>query len=560
MFSAVLTEKIRVLYEKQLTGFLKISGPEGKQWYLYFLLGRIVWGQAGFHDLRRWQRYVALHNPVFFEQVNQPVSLYYEYWNYASLAKLVRRKQFPRDVFSKVVEYYVAEVIFDIIRTGTLHYSQPDELLMESVPRSVSKMPFIMLESLQSLQRAKQEWQRWSQVGLAKISPDWAPTIEDPETLKDRIPASTFQTLSSFANGEKTLRDISIECKQPIIPITKSILPHVSKQLLTLATLPDLVDTVTHGFHLELKASDKDSESKEDADKRTFTEASAQAVDVSEIDVTSSETASPKADIAKTASSETTFSETTSSEKVPPKTASSETMASEISSSKITAPETISSTETVPSGTVLPEGNPSQPVVADVENSDEKIKANEQLITSIREKLNSSLHKSDLPNLQAAESKVLTLERAVAKGNPSAQPVASEENTAAPATNSLLPKIAHIEDSLFDSRIMSPIVERLGYRYINIQDPLQALPMLIEIKPELIFLDLIMPMANGFEVCAQIRRMTLFQQTPIIIVTSNKGIIDRLRVKMSGASGFMSKPIKEKKVKKIFKKHIENNR
>ncbi|MEO1446422.1 MAG: response regulator, partial [Cyanobacteria bacterium J06635_11] len=169
-------------------------------------------------------------------------------------------------------------------------------------------------------------------------------------------------------------------------------------------------------------------------------------------------------------------------------------------------------------------------------------------------------HKSDLPNLQAAESKVLTLERAVAKGNPSAQPVASEENTAAPATNSLLPKIAHIEDSLFDSRIMSPIVERLGYRYINIQDPLQALPMLIEIKPELIFLDLIMPMANGFEVCAQIRRMTLFQQTPIIIVTSNKGIIDRLRVKMSGASGFMSKPIKEKKVKKIFKKHIENNR
>ncbi|MEL7522342.1 MAG: hypothetical protein AAGJ80_12145, partial [Cyanobacteria bacterium J06553_1] len=342
---------------------MKISGPEGKQWYLYFLLGRIVWGQAGFHDLRRWQRYVALHNPVFFEQVNQPVSLYYEYWNYASLAKLVRRKQFPRDVFSKVVEYYVAEVIFDIIRTGTLHYSQPDELLMESVPRSVSKMPFIMLESLQSLQRAKQEWQRWSQVGLAKISPDWAPTIEDPETLKDRIPASTFQTLSSFANGEKTLRDISIECKQPIIPITKSILPHVSKQLLTLATLPDLVDTVTHGFHLELTAFDKDSENKEDADKRTFTEASAQAVENSETEAISEEIASPKTAIAKTTSSETISFETTPSDGVPLKTISSETTASE-SSSKITAPETISSSEPVSSGTVLPEGNPSQPVVA----------------------------------------------------------------------------------------------------------------------------------------------------------------------------------------------------
>ncbi|MEM9089575.1 MAG: hypothetical protein AAGC93_12610, partial [Cyanobacteria bacterium P01_F01_bin.53] len=90
MFEKILAEKIRACYEKQFTGLLKFSGQGERHWHLYFLLGRIVWGQSGVHDLRRWQRYLAIHNPDFFEQVSQPVGLYYEYWNYCSLAKLVK--------------------------------------------------------------------------------------------------------------------------------------------------------------------------------------------------------------------------------------------------------------------------------------------------------------------------------------------------------------------------------------------------------------------------------------------------------------------------------------
>ena len=121
---------------------------------------------------------------------------------------------------------------------------------------------------------------------------------------------------------------------------------------------------------------------------------------------------------------------------------------------------------------------------------------------------------------------------------------------------SRLPKIVYVDDSPADSRTMAKIVEKMGYQYTNIPDPLQALPMLIELKPKLIFLDLVMPIANGYEICAQIRRVSSFKKTPIVIVTSNDGIADRVRAKIVGASGFMGKPIKEKKVIKVFKKYL----
>ena len=108
--------------------------------------------------------------------------------------------------------------------------------------------------------------------------------------------------------------------------------------------------------------------------------------------------------------------------------------------------------------------------------------------------------------------------------------------------------VAYVEDSRFDSAAMSNILNRAGYRFINIRDSTQALPMLLEHKPDLILLDLIMPVANGYEVCAQIRRVSAFKNTPIIIVTSSDGLVDRVRAKLVGSSGFIAKPISPEKV------------
>ena len=118
------------------------------------------------------------------------------------------------------------------------------------------------------------------------------------------------------------------------------------------------------------------------------------------------------------------------------------------------------------------------------------------------------------------------------------------------------PLVAYIDDSIRDSKIMGEIVIKAGYRYINLQDSVLALPMLLEHKPGLIFLDLVMPIANGYEICAQIRRTSMFRNTPVIIVTGNDGIVDRVRAKLVRASDFIAKPITIKKVVPILRQYL----
>jgi CheY-like chemotaxis protein len=118
------------------------------------------------------------------------------------------------------------------------------------------------------------------------------------------------------------------------------------------------------------------------------------------------------------------------------------------------------------------------------------------------------------------------------------------------------PLITYIDDSPRDSQLMGQILTQAGYRYISLQDSVLALPMLLEHKPSLIFLDLVMPIANGYEICAQIRRATVLKDTPVIIFTSNDGIIDRVRAKVVRATEFLSKPIEPHKVLTTVKKYL----
>ena len=119
-----------------------------------------------------------------------------------------------------------------------------------------------------------------------------------------------------------------------------------------------------------------------------------------------------------------------------------------------------------------------------------------------------------------------------------------------------VPLVACIDDSKRECDTMGKILTQAGYRFIGIQDSMQALPMLLEQKPGVIFLDLVMPIASGYEICSQIRRIALFKNTPIVILTSNDGIIDRVRAKVVGSSGFLAKPVDADKVLTVVRKYL----
>jgi two-component system, chemotaxis family, response regulator PixG len=113
-----------------------------------------------------------------------------------------------------------------------------------------------------------------------------------------------------------------------------------------------------------------------------------------------------------------------------------------------------------------------------------------------------------------------------------------------------------IDDSPQVCELMRSIVIDAGYRFIAIQDSTQALPRLLENKPDLIFLDLVMPKVNGYEVCGQIGRISSLAKTPTIILTSKDGLLDRLRSKVVGASEFICKPITKAAIDSCLDKYI----
>ncbi len=118
----------------------------------------------------------------------------------------------------------------------------------------------------------------------------------------------------------------------------------------------------------------------------------------------------------------------------------------------------------------------------------------------------------------------------------------SPEPPPAPVTQIPRKLIACIDDSALVISVLKSILEPNGYDVLEITDPLKGIAQLLDHKPDLILLDLVMPSTNGYELCNFLRKTTVFQHTPIVMLTSKDKVVDRMRAKQVGSSDFLSKP------------------
>jgi two-component system, chemotaxis family, response regulator PixG len=119
------------------------------------------------------------------------------------------------------------------------------------------------------------------------------------------------------------------------------------------------------------------------------------------------------------------------------------------------------------------------------------------------------------------------------------------------------PLVACIDDELSVYQNLERILAQNRCRSFGVQEPYKIITALIQNKPDLIFLDLIMPAINGYEICEKIRKISSLKNVPIIILSSRDGSFERERAKLSGANGFLGKPIRSTSVIEILNKYIE---
>lgn len=120
------------------------------------------------------------------------------------------------------------------------------------------------------------------------------------------------------------------------------------------------------------------------------------------------------------------------------------------------------------------------------------------------------------------------------------------------------PLVACVDDSPLICQSMESIITTNGYRFVSVQDPLRVISILLSKKPDIIFLDLVMPYTNGYEICSRLRKISQFSSTPIIILSGNDGVIDQVRARLMGATSFVSKPVEQTLILNTVRQYLKS--
>ena len=109
-----------------------------------------------------------------------------------------------------------------------------------------------------------------------------------------------------------------------------------------------------------------------------------------------------------------------------------------------------------------------------------------------------------------------------------------------------------IEDDAESRRATGELFLRDDWKILEAGDGEAGIRLALEHRPELILCDLLMPKANGFQVCRSIRQ--LLQRTKIIIVSGRDYGIDRTSAIEAGADEYLVKPIRWENLREVIER------
>lgn len=100
-----------------------------------------------------------------------------------------------------------------------------------------------------------------------------------------------------------------------------------------------------------------------------------------------------------------------------------------------------------------------------------------------------------------------------------------------------------IEDNEQNMYMLTYLLQSQNYEILQAFNGADGIAMAIDKKPDIILLDIQLPVMDGYTVATKIRELTELKLTPIIVVTSYAMVGDREKAISSGATGYIEKPI-----------------
>ena len=117
-------------------------------------------------------------------------------------------------------------------------------------------------------------------------------------------------------------------------------------------------------------------------------------------------------------------------------------------------------------------------------------------------------------------------------------------------------KVMVIDDSKTIRRTAESLLKKAGCEVITATDGFEALAMVADLHPDVIFVDIMMPRLDGYQTCALIKHNDVYKNIPVIMLSSKDGLFDRARGRIVGSEEYLTKPFTKDELLDAIKRHV----
>lgn len=103
-------------------------------------------------------------------------------------------------------------------------------------------------------------------------------------------------------------------------------------------------------------------------------------------------------------------------------------------------------------------------------------------------------------------------------------------------------RVMVVDDSKTIRRTAETLLAKEGCLVQTAVDGFEALAMIADQQPHIIFVDIMMPRLDGYQTCALIKNNQQFKTTPVIMLSSKDGLFDKAKGRVVGAEQYLTKP------------------
>ena len=112
-----------------------------------------------------------------------------------------------------------------------------------------------------------------------------------------------------------------------------------------------------------------------------------------------------------------------------------------------------------------------------------------------------------------------------------------------------------VDDSKTIRRTAETLLKKAGCEVITAEDGFDALAKIVDNRPDIIFVDIMMPRLDGYQACALIKNNQQFKSTPVVMLSSKDGLFDRAKGSIVGSDQYLTKPFSKEELLGAIREH-----